>query len=511
MTELDPKPLLGFEAGFDWWNKHESVNAKVERLYAAWNRTAAGLEPATQRWRAGLNVLRQIVIDAEAAGKRVRAYGGAWSLSDAALTPDYLVNTKPLNYLSQGFEPAHVTTSAQPLASRLVYAQCGVHVMELNSALEAAGWALPTSGASNGQTIAGAVSTGTHGSAIDVGSMQDYVRALHIVGEGGEHFVVQPSSRPTVTKAFCDFLGATLLEDDDMFHAALVSFGSFGLIHGLILLPVPMFLLEKKIIHLDFDEARAGFDLAFEKLGLGPERPHHFEMVLNPYQLDPKQGGAWIVAMYKRTPGQAIPDADVRSSIEPGDDAMWAVGGLTNAVPALVPGLVTTLVGAPYAPTKKNVVATPGVMFGSTSIRGPIGSAEIGVPLAHAERAAEKIARLAENERFAGVVACRFVRSSNALLAFTRFAPTTCTIELPGVASPTTEGFFKKVGPMLDAEGINFTFHWGQWADLSPGRVTQAFEGNETTWLEQRRKLLPTAKGRRMFSNAMLERCGLHE
>jgi hypothetical protein len=41
--------------------------------------------------------------------------------------------------------------------------------------------------------------------------------------------------------------------------------------------------------------------------------------------------------------------------------------------------------------------------------------------------------------------------------------------------------------------------------------VAQAYEGNEATWLEQRRKFLPTARGRRMFSNALLERCGLAE
>jgi FAD/FMN-containing dehydrogenase len=45
---------------------------------------------------------------------------------------------------------------------------------------------LIASGASNGQTIAGAMSTGTHGSANAVGGIPDYVLALHIVGEGGD-------------------------------------------------------------------------------------------------------------------------------------------------------------------------------------------------------------------------------------------------------------------------------------------------------------------------------------
>ena len=60
---LDPKPLLHFEANYRWKNKHKNIEATAARLYNAWNRTANGREPARQRWRAGLNALRQIVIE----------------------------------------------------------------------------------------------------------------------------------------------------------------------------------------------------------------------------------------------------------------------------------------------------------------------------------------------------------------------------------------------------------------------------------------------------------------
>src|SRR6186713_2264129 len=171
---LDPKPLVSFEPAYPWKNKHRNVTSTAARLYSAWNRTSTGQEPAQKRWKAGLNALRQIVLDAEKAKRRVRAYGGAWSLSEAAECPDYLVKTKPLNYVSIGLTRAQVLSEWAARAPRLVFAQCGIHVLELHTAVEGAGLALPTCGASNGQTFAGAVATGTHGGAWNFGSMQDY-------------------------------------------------------------------------------------------------------------------------------------------------------------------------------------------------------------------------------------------------------------------------------------------------------------------------------------------------
>src|SRR3970040_113776 len=151
---LSPAPLLNFEPNFRWRNKHKNLERTVFRLYNAWNRASDGKEPPRRRWRAGLNALRQIVIDAQSMGRRVRAYGGAWSLSDAAECPDFLINNKPLNYVSIGLQRDQVRASAAALADRLIFAQCGIHVMELHTAVEGAGLALPTSGASNGQTLA---------------------------------------------------------------------------------------------------------------------------------------------------------------------------------------------------------------------------------------------------------------------------------------------------------------------------------------------------------------------
>ena len=55
---------------------------------------------------------------------------------------------------------------------------------------------------------------------------------------------LERASRPVVTPAFAAALGAELWRDDALFEAALVSFGSFGILHGLLIETEPLFLLE---------------------------------------------------------------------------------------------------------------------------------------------------------------------------------------------------------------------------------------------------------------------------
>ncbi|HEY3233374.1 MAG TPA: FAD-binding protein [Polyangiaceae bacterium] len=514
MPKLDPEPLMSFEPGYPWKNKHRNLSFTALRLYNAWNRTANGQEPTRQRWRAGLNALRRIVTDAETAGRRVRAYGGAWSISQAAECHDFLINTKPLNYVSIGLTKGQVLAAWVERAPRLVFAQCGVHVMELHSALEGASLALPTSGASNGQTFAGAVSTGTHGAAWTVGSMQDYVRGIHLVVEGGRHLYIEPASMPVVSKAYIDTLGAELRRGDALFRAALVSFGSFGIIHGLLFEAAPLYELSKYRFLADHAEALAFTDLDFTKFararpGLPPAVPYHFEITLNPYRSGAGQVGAFVTAMYHLTGATPTGEVPTSGGYEPGDDVISLLGELTDVVPASIPELTTKLVEAQLKPASGER-ATPGKTFGSSSIRGNVLSSELAVSLADSRRALEGIVDVAKEFPFPGLIAARFVRSSAATLAFTRFAPISCTVELPGAGSARTTEFHQRVFQRLDQDGIRFTLHWGQWGDYSAARVRSMYGASVEMWLSERRKLL-SAAGRRMFSNPFLEGCGLSE
>ena len=83
--------------------------------------------------------------------------------------------------------------------------------------------------------MCGAISTGTHNAAIAYGSMEDFVRGIHLVVPGRTVFV-QRANDTVVTEDYLETIGADeLINDDDLFSAALLGFGSFGIVHGYLI------------------------------------------------------------------------------------------------------------------------------------------------------------------------------------------------------------------------------------------------------------------------------------
>src|SRR5258705_6562546 len=127
--------------------------------------------------------------------------------------------------------------------------QCGNTVADVNGVLEndSQKRALFTSGAANGQTIVGATQCGTHGSALEFGALHDHIVALHLITTADKHYWIERKSRPVMAKAWVDSLGAKLMrDDDDLFNAAVVSFGSFGVVSAVVIETAPRYLLETR-------------------------------------------------------------------------------------------------------------------------------------------------------------------------------------------------------------------------------------------------------------------------
>jgi hypothetical protein len=510
------QPLLTFQSHVAWRNKHLNVEHQVERLYDVWNRWADGSRPTQHVWRAGLLALQQIVRDAQVQGRRVRALGGAWSLSDAAATDDFLLNTKPLNFIDVGLAAASCAPDFVGTPEHLVFAQCGASVLELNQALETRGLALPTAGASNGQTIAGAIATGTHGSANQIGAMQDYAVGLHLVTEGGKHYWLERASRPVVSAGFLTVLDSELVRDDELFDAALVSFGSFGLVHAILLEVTPLYVLERHVLRVDFpmvEYALSTLDVASLGLPHGPMLPFHFEVVVNPYELSAGGQGAHIRALYKLTqlpPASALPPLTGNGD---SDDLLGVLGVLTDTIPAAIAPALGALANQQLKPVSFSL-ATPGQTFGTTAIRGDVLSMELSVAPRDVVVALRCIAGVAEGFAFAGLLAVRYVKASPALLAFTQgciATPIVATIEIPCVGSQRTRQAFDKIWDALDRSGIRHAFHWGQCLPMNYdlARLEQIYGDRVQRWLNARHRLLPSAAGRRSFANGFLERLGL--
>jgi FAD/FMN-containing dehydrogenase len=181
---------------------------------------------------------------------QLRAMGNGWSFSEVAVCEGGLIDTKALrltyNLKNSFVSPEYLQKGN--LAANLFFTECGISVLDLDEKLEQDSnpkRSLRASGASNGQTIAGCTSTGTHGAGFNVGAVHDSIVGLHIVVGPERHVWIEKKSNPVASNDFIKWLGAELIQDDDMFNSAVVSFGSFGFIHGILIESEPIFLLEQ--------------------------------------------------------------------------------------------------------------------------------------------------------------------------------------------------------------------------------------------------------------------------
>jgi FAD/FMN-containing dehydrogenase len=510
-------PVIDEQGGRTWQNWHSTrgVGGPVTRFLTPHNVWEDGSTTPGNAFAPGLAALQSIIQRAESEGTQVRALGSGWSLSSAPFVGDNLVNTARLSNWFVGFKtPTLVDPAMRDSAQQLVFTQCGNQIKSLNSFLEASGLALPTSGASNGQTIVGAMSTGTHGSAHDVGSIADYMLGLHLVAEGGKHYWIERPSRPTMSQAFADWLGAKFIRDEDLFLAAVVGFGSFGLIHAVMFKAEPLYLLELFVKQFDFADVRNAI-CTRDPTGLGlpdgPTMPFHFEVVINPYKLGAGDGGAFVRVLYKR------PLTGMAPSPPPTDgfnilsrDLVSIAGHFSDAFPGAVPSfLQNQLVQSLHPTAPDTVLASPGVQFGDSQPTNGGTSIEVSVPLSRVSDALDVILSVTAANVFGAPLAFRYLRASDALLAPTWHSPTACAMEMPGIDSDLAAKAHQLIFAALAAKGIPATYHWGQQGPYNNKSIIDGYGSDRVNrWLAARRNFL-SPPGRAMFSNPLLTACGL--
>lgn len=121
-------------------------------------------------------------------------------------------------------------------------------------------WALRTLGGAGGQTVFGALTTGTHGGDFRGPPIADDVAALHLVADGGHHYWVEPEHQPedvVLTDEDClralygdsRFGGPDnfeVIRNDELFHAVLVAAGRFGVVYSIVLRAVRQYVLHQE-------------------------------------------------------------------------------------------------------------------------------------------------------------------------------------------------------------------------------------------------------------------------
>ncbi|MGW7719817.1 choice-of-anchor D domain-containing protein [Streptomyces chartreusis] len=194
-----------------------------------------------------------VVREVSARGGELHAEGSRWAFEDLAVSADAVVNLAALRNRLDAVVERALTDERQRLqsdpqgAGRLFHVEAGIKIAQLNQVLADAGLAMPTLGGANGQSLAGAITTGTHGGDIVMPPLPDLVQAIHLVTAEGKEIWIERASEPLTTDErlrkvlTCPEL--RIRRDDKLFDAVLVSAGRFGVVYSLVLEVVPAFRL----------------------------------------------------------------------------------------------------------------------------------------------------------------------------------------------------------------------------------------------------------------------------
>ncbi|KAG6865343.1 hypothetical protein C0991_003380 [Blastosporella zonata] len=164
-------------------------------------------------------------------GKIVKAVGVGHSPSDLACTNEYMLRTTKLNRLLE-----------VNVEKRYITAQGGITLHDLHAQLAHHGLAMMNVGSISDQTLAGIVTTATHGSGIEYGVMSTHVMGLTLLLADG-------------TRAFC-----SRNERPDLFIASICGLGATGLILSIQLQVEPAFRLKEIQESIPFDEFLHRYD-----------------------------------------------------------------------------------------------------------------------------------------------------------------------------------------------------------------------------------------------------------
>jgi FAD/FMN-containing dehydrogenase len=451
--------------------------------------------------------VQEIVRLARENGVTVRAVGSGHSWSDVALTPGFLLKPTGMTRIPAA-EPDFVRS--EWAGRRLVRAEHGARIRELNAWLERNGMGFSNLGGYDGQTIAGVTSTSTHGSGITFGPLNDQLRSLDVVVGDGSVQRIEPAGGPTDRAAYEAHHGdaRTLVQDDHVWNAVAVGMGCMGVIcTAMVEVRERFHMREVRELH-PWAKVRADLEA-----GTVLAEHEHYELAFSPY--DDGYAYPFLVTTRDTTsdPRNRPWDKRMRNWLVEAAALFAFTPHLINLLldvapklaPALLRGSVTSLVKDEYDEISFKV-------FNIGTLNNlPAYSCEIAVPMdgRHIE-AVEAIFRVARERRELGQVyqtspiALRFVKASPAYLSMMNGRDTMMIelIELNG-----NDGGYELVKAYEEAlYALGGRPHWGHVNTLSGSHgFVESMYPRYADWMDVRARLDPDG----VFDSPFTKRVGL--
>jgi D-arabinono-1,4-lactone oxidase/FAD binding domain len=451
--------------------------------------------------------LPEIITRAEADGTTVRAVGSGHSWSDVALASGFLI--RPDN-MASGLDLEEEVLKPRPEgAPPLARAEAGMTIAAFNDFLRDQGLGLPNMGGFDGQTLAGATSTSTHGSGHS-GPMSDFVKSLDMVAANGARYRIEPADGPTDRVAFERLHpDRELVQDDSWFRAAVVGMGSMGVVESMYWQVRSHYFLREVRTMTTWDKVR-------EDLQRGDvlKNNDHYEVLISPYPRDGK-----IECLV--TTRNEIPEGEYRHDFRRTRNWLTelmarfpltpvAINFVSRLFPKIAPTLLhmalTSLENPDYVNESDQVFN-----IGAANYL-PAYSAEIGVPVdrrgLHLKAVEDLIAVAAKHRELGNTyhsspISLRFVRGTDSYLSMME-GRDTMMIEL--IMLRGTKGGMELLADEEDTlfHDVEGRPHWGQVNHLTRDRIEKLYP-HYAQWLEIESRLNKSG----VFNSPFTRRVGI--
>ncbi|WP_029089554.1 D-arabinono-1,4-lactone oxidase [Brevibacterium album] len=415
-------------------------DAGTARQWQNWSRTVSCL-PARAPVAASLAEVREAVAAAASAGEPLRVVGAGHSFGDNVATPGTLLSLDGMKGL--------LDVDAQDHRVRVA---AGTRLWELNEELDRHGLAMINLGDVDRQSLAGAVSTGTHGTGAGMGGLPTLVEAVELVTASGE--VIECTA-----------------DDPRLLRAARLTNGALGVVTAYTLRVAPAYRLRERLSTEPLDEL-------LTRLDAEADAHRHFEFFTFPYSdsamvkridLADGPGGA---AGGGGTAGAGGGEVRSRTEVAPADHLTMAEAvALGRADPSRIPELnrrLSASVGVHTfeGPSHRILISARNDRFVETEWALPCAAA---AAVLTEMRAFVESRNLPVNFPFE----VRFVQGDEDSLLSSSYGRDTCYIAAHVSEGIEHRGFFAGLGEIALAHGGRP--HWGKWHDLDADRFARLY------------------------------------
>lgn len=479
--------------------------------------------PISKTQPTSLDQLVAIINEAGGKKQRVRAVGSGHSTSDITRT-DGGVLVDP-HQMAAVMDIDTATLNEHASGTTLMRVQSGILIKDLNQQLDSRGLALMHMPAYDGQTISGAMSTGTHGSGAKWGPMASMLRSIVMVVGNGTVLQIEPASSPltdpskfsgTVSEA--PDVPVVLLQNDDWFNAAQVSMGCLGVIYSYTIEVTAAFHVSENRTAVRWEDIKNQFaPETFSPLPAPLANWDHFELVVSPYLSDDdnKHPCVWIErARVGNTPKRgARQDFWGRILEDLGILFTGVLDNILNLFPRLAPSSINTAMeslttdDAPYIDSSYVVfkVLDSELELKAHAIELHFEAKDLVAIIDKLMATFQTIAD-EKNLYVAGPVGIRFVAASDALLA-PQTGRLTATAEMSNIVG-IKKGveLLQEVKSAMSSADRSVRVHWGLDLDTVTAQDARDWYGaNLDKWLNVYRQ----ANANGMFNNLFTDRMGI--